>query len=229
MRKSLKALLLAAATAMPALAQDAPKVSILGDSYSTFENYLTPDTNAVWYVSGSRALRRTDVTRVEETWWWQLIEQKGWKLERNNSYSGATVCNTGYRGEDYTHESFVTRAANLGTPDVILVFGGTNDSWAGSPIGDFNYGPWAPDDLYSFRPAMACLLDTLKRMHPDAALFAISNDGLKTEITASMDSICRHYGVTMIQLEGIDKTNGHPNRAGMRSIAEQVGRAIDLH
>ena len=29
-----------------------PAVSILGDSYSTFENYLSCDSNAVWYLNG---------------------------------------------------------------------------------------------------------------------------------------------------------------------------------
>ncbi|MDO4757323.1 MAG: SGNH/GDSL hydrolase family protein, partial [Parabacteroides sp.] len=31
------------------LAQSAKSVSILGDSYSTFQGYMQPDTNVVWY------------------------------------------------------------------------------------------------------------------------------------------------------------------------------------
>ena len=48
-----------------------PTVSILGDSYSTFENYLACDSNEVWYFKGKQ--KRTDVTDVEQTWWHQLI------------------------------------------------------------------------------------------------------------------------------------------------------------
>ena len=42
-------------------------LSILGDSYSTFENYLQPDSNFVWYFQGKH--ENTDVTHVEQTWW----------------------------------------------------------------------------------------------------------------------------------------------------------------
>lgn len=49
-------------------------------------------------------------------------------MKRNNSYSGSTVCHTGYQKADYSDRSFATRMDNLGNPDVLLVFGGTNDS-----------------------------------------------------------------------------------------------------
>ena len=47
-----------------------------------------------------------------------------------NSYSGSTICNTGYRDEDYSDRSFINRTTLLGNPDIILICGGTNDSWA---------------------------------------------------------------------------------------------------
>mgnify|MGYP000294813429 CR=1 FL=1 len=45
-------------------------------------------------------------------------------LEKNNSFSGSTICNTGYSKEDYTFCSFITRMKNLGSPDMILIFVG---------------------------------------------------------------------------------------------------------
>lgn len=226
MRKLFAVIAFALLLAIRATAGEPLRVSILGDSYSTFAGYLAPDTNLVWYNATEADLKRTDVMRVEQTWWHQLLTRRGWTLERNNSYSGSTVCNTGYRGEDYTHESFVTRASNLGAPDAILVFGGTNDSWAGAPIGDYKFAQWTRDELYSFRPAMACLLDTLRTLYPKAAVTVISNDGLKPAITESMDSICRHYGVPMIQLRDISKRHGHPDQKGMRAIADQIDEAM---
>lgn len=211
----------AAACALSAMAQGKPSLSILGDSYSTFEGWLTPDTNLVWYTVPPDT-RRTDVKRVSETWWWQVLKRKGWKLEVNNSYSGSTICNTGYRDEDYTHESFVTRLANLGSPDVIIIFGGTNDSWAGSPLGEFKYEGIRRADLYTFRPAMAYMLSRLQELYPTAGLWFVSNDGLKESVTKSIHEICGHYGVQVIQLEGIDKKSGHPSVIGMQQIAEQV-------
>ena len=227
MKKTLFVLsFLIACTVNSAMAQKS-SVSILGDSYSTFEGYLTPDTMEIWYFAGSkRDARRTDVSKVSETWWMQLIKKKNWKLEVNNSWSGSTICYTGYRDEDYSNRSFVLRTAALGSPDIILIFGGTNDPWAGSPIGEYKYADWRRADLYTFRPAMACMLARIQERYPTADVYFISNDGLKPEITESMATICKHYGVPMIQLKGISKTAGHPNIEGMRQIAEQLDKAI---
>ncbi|MBR2034902.1 MAG: hypothetical protein IJ984_02505 [Prevotella sp.] len=208
------------------MAQAKPSVSILGNSYSTFEGYLTPDTMDIWYFEGAQDARRTDVKNVSETWWMQLIKKKNWKLEVNNSWSGSTICYTGYRDEDYGRRSFITRVPALGSPDIILIFGGTNDSWANAPIGEFKYSDWRRADLYTFRPAMACMLAKIKERYPTADVYVISNDGLKPEITGSMEQICKHYDVPMIQLHDISKTAGHPNVQGMMQIAEQLDREI---
>ena len=199
-----------------------PSVSILGDSYSTFPGWITPDTMELWYFGSKEDPKRTDVRKVSDTWWHQLIKMKGWKLERNNSWSGSTVCNTGYRDENATYKSFLTRMDNLGSPDVILIFGGTNDSWANSPIGEFMYGGCRMADLFYFRPAFGYMLDHMQERYPTATIYVISNSELKDEITQSMQTICDHYGIKMIQLQGIDKQNGHPNVKGMRQIAEQI-------
>ena len=197
------------------------KVSVLGDSYSTFYGCVTPETNICWYgVPGEK--KENDVTKVEETWWRLLVEKHGLQLERNNSFSGATICNTGYKQADFSDRSFITRMGNLGNPDVILIFGGTNDSWAGVPIGEFQYEGWTKADLYSFRPAFGYLLATLKQFYPAARIYNLTNTGLSEEVAASMDEICRHYGVTNIRLHDIDKQWGHPSVQGMKSICEQV-------
>jgi lysophospholipase L1-like esterase len=208
------------------MAQAKPSVSILGDSYSTFEGYLTPDTMDIWYFENKQDPRRTDVKSVGETWWMQLIKKKNWKLELNNSWSGSTICYTGYGDEDYRLRSFITRVPALGSPDIILIFGGTNDSWSNAPVGEYKYADWRRADLYTFRPAMACMLHKIKERYPTADVYFISNDGLKPEITESMAQICKHYDVPMIQLENISKTAGHPNVKGMTQIAEQLDKAI---
>ena len=214
------------AFALVGMAQSSrPSVTIFGDSYSTFEGYLTPDTMETWYFQ-DRDMNRTDVTQVRQTWWWQVIQRMGWKLERNNSWSGSTICNTGYNDADYTHRSFITRMTSLGSPDVILIFGGTNDAWSGAPVGEYMYSGWRRADLYTFRPALAYLLDGLQEHYPTAQLVFISNNDLKESITKSIHEICRHYGVQVIQLEGIEKQSGHPNQKGMTQIADQVVKAL---
>lgn len=208
-------------------AQRKEKVSILGDSYSTFYGYVTPDTNLCWYGVPAEK-RENDVKRVEETWWTLFVHDNGYQLERNNSYSGATVCNTGYKKADYSDRSFITRMDSLGNPDIILVFGGTNDSWAGAPIGKYQYSDWTKADLYSFRPAFCYLLDTLIKEHPDARIYNITNSELSEAITASMAEACRHYGIANICLHDIEKQWGHPSVQGMKSISKQVSACVVL-
>ena len=62
----------------PLFAQQHKSLSILGDSYSTFENYLQPDSNLVWYFQGPQ--KNTDVSNVEQTWWSLLLKKTGMKL-----------------------------------------------------------------------------------------------------------------------------------------------------
>ncbi len=202
------------------------KVSVLGDSYSTFYGYVTPDTNLCWYgVPGER--KENDVERIEEIWWHILVSEHGWQLERNNSYSGSTVCHTGYEKADYSDRSFITRMDNLGNPDILFVFGATNDSWAKAPIGDYQYAGWTKDDLYKFRPAFCRMMDYLTKHYPNTRIYHITNTELSDDVTESIAVICRHYGITNISLHDIDKQWGHPSVKGMRSISEQVWQMVE--
>ncbi len=200
------------------------RVTIFGDSYSTFEGHLTPSTNAVWYFLPPK--NKNDVSRVEETWWWQLTDRMGWTIDRVNSYSGSTICCTGYGGKDFTDRAFITRMSNLGEPDIILICGATNDSWCNAPIGEYKYGDWTKRDLFSFRPAMAKLCWGLRTHYPKAKLLFLLNSELKKEINESVETICAHYDIPMIALENVDKQDGHPSIAGMKAIADQVERWI---
>lgn len=205
-------------------AQEKLKVTIFGDSYSTFEGYLTPDTNEPWYWSADSPHRdkANDVTQVEQTWWWQVIDQMGWELEMNNSYSGSTVGYYGYQNENYQPRSFNTRVDNLGNPDVILSCCITNDSWTGEKVGNYKWANWTENDMWYFRPAMARLCSTIRQNYPMAKVYFILNTQLKEEHAESMRVICRHYGLPLIELHDIDKQDGHPSQQGMKAIAAQV-------
>lgn len=78
-------------TFMPLMAQVKQTVAVLGDSYSTFEGFI-PKGYATWY-SPTTPPETTDVNKVEQTWWWQVIKEGGYKMGNINSYSGATICN----------------------------------------------------------------------------------------------------------------------------------------
>ena len=228
MKKIIALCVLAASAAMSLSAGDKQSVSILGDSYSTFEGYIEPESNITWYYEPIRD-DRTDLRTVDQTWWHRFIKDNGYKLCKNNSYSGSTVCNRGYDGDDYTDRSFLTRCKDLGNPDVIFIFGGTNDSWAGVPIGEYKYEGQGKGDLYTFRPAIAKMMRMITERYPNVDIYYIINDGLKDEIVESINTVCKHYNVPTIQLAGIDKINGHPSIKGMGQISDQIKAYLAKH
>ena len=83
---------------------------ILGDSYSTFEDYI-PEGYTAYYKKAGRA--ETDVISVNQTCWHMLLEETDSTLVRNCSYSGTTICHTGYNGTDCKNISFVARFDKL--------------------------------------------------------------------------------------------------------------------
>lgn len=189
------------------------KVSILGDSYSTFDGWI-PEGNEPWYGETIG----NDVKDVKDTWWHRLIEDNGLVLELNNSWSGATICNTGYNGEDYTPRSFLTRSSDLGeNPDLIFVFGGTNDSWAGSPLGETD-----GTDMFTLRPAAIAMFKNIKESYPNALCVAIINTELSEDVENAVINACEIENVPYVKLEGIDKQYGHPSINGMKQISRQV-------
>lgn len=196
------------------------KVSILGDSYSTFKD-CNPEGYAPFYPND-----RNDVTDPSQTWWSLYIKANGYQLEENNSWGGTTVCTTGYGGWDTSKSSFLSRIDMLGNPDIIFVFGGTNDAWAHSPIGEYKYSDWTADDCKALRPALACLLDGLKKKYPEAVVYAILNSELQEEVNVSFREVCKHCDVQLIELYDIEKQNGHPSIKGMQSICQQIIDAI---
>ena len=196
------------------------KVSILGDSYSTFAGY-NPEGYAPFYPND-----RNDAVEVEQMWWDLYIKAMGYELEQNNSWGGTTICNTGYGGMDSSRSSFNSRVDMLGNPDIIFVFGGTNDAWAGSPVGEYKWADWTAEDCKHFRPAYACLLDGLQKKYPEAKIYSILNSELREDINESSREVCKHYGVQLIELYDIEKQNGHPSIKGMQSICDQLLAAI---
>ena len=207
-------------------AQSSKSVSVLGDSYSTFEGFLSPDTNFIWYYRAPQ--HKTDVMSATQTWWYKFIKESGYRLCKNNSFSGSTICNTGYGKTDYSDRSFITRMNNLGCPDIIFIFGATNDSWANAPIGEYKYEGWTKDELYTFRPAMAYMLDFMIARYPNVEIYFILNSGLKDVVNESVKTICKHYSIPCIELKDIDTISGHPSIKGMQQISEQIKSFIEV-
>lgn len=194
--------------------------SILGDSYSTYKGYVEPDTNYVWYAD--IPVNGTDVNSVDQTWWRQLAAKTGMRLIKNNSFSGSTICNRGYRGEDYKDRSFLTRLDKLGNPELIIVFGATNDTWANVPVeGE------TPDDMYALRPAMGRLLSEMKKLYPGSDIIFVLNDEIQGQQRKAVLEQCRANAVPCVELTLIDKISGHPSVAGMKKICDQIADFLE--
>ncbi len=204
-----------------AISAQTKKVSVLGDSYSTYKDII-PEGYATFYPDANN-----DVKEMEQTWWSLYIKAMGFELEKNDSWGGTTICNTGYFGMDATQNSFNARLGKLGNPDIIFVFGGTNDAWANSPIGEYQYADWTDADCKSFRPALACLLSGLQKQYANAKVYVILNSELKEDINVSFREICNHFNIQLIELHDIEKQNGHPSVAGMKAICNQLIESIE--
>lgn len=202
--------------------------SVLGDSYSAFKGYVDPETNDPW-----SDYEEIGVTGPEQMWWYQLAEETGWTMDKNNSFSGSLICN--HNVEYYAKHSFIRRMEGLGNPDVIFVFGGTNDAFKEAPLGDYVYADWTEDQLCMFRPGLAYLLDHLKQQHPKAAVYLLVDmdlcsggvdEAIRDSFIESMHQVAEHYGVTCIDLYKIHKKWWHPNAQGQQDIAKQVLKVV---
>ena len=104
------------------------KVSILGDSISTFSGWSDSSKGGAYYPRTD-----CDVTSVDQTWWHRLIYNymDTGVFEKNISAGNTTIVQntTGDSSAYWYGWDFGTRVQQLGLgdPDVIMVFGGTND------------------------------------------------------------------------------------------------------
>lgn len=209
-------LLLAVSVAVLAKDPQGPKkVSVLGDSYSALAGII-PEGYYAYYPS-----EPCEVVDQSQMWWQIVCDKCGFEIESVNAWSGSAVCYTRY-GEYNTTSAFISRTNLLGNPDIILICGGTNDSWGRSPIGDYKYRNWNDEELRCFRPSMAKLLKDLRKNYRKAQIIFVLNSDLSYDIDCSVLKICAKYKVQVVELHDIAKTNDHPNKEGMEQFADQV-------
>ncbi len=209
-------------------------VFILGDSYSTYDGCI-PEGYPPYYYPCTSA-ESGGVRSPEKTWWGALLAETNAALVMNNSWSGSTVCLTGYDNSYCPDSAFVNRIQTYlrdgqcggQTVDTVFVFGGTNDSWANSPLGEEKYADWTDADLRQFFPAFCFLQDYLKKQNPSVRVITLINCDLKEEVMQGMADICERFGTEYVVLKEIEKQNGHPNETGMLQIKEQILAAVKI-
>lgn len=198
------------------------RISILGDSVSTFAGITPPE--ALFYDAWRQ--EETGVTSPDDTWWMQVIQGMGGILGVNNSYAGSTVSG-GFMTSGTSEKRLRTLSAE-GEPDMILVAMGAND---------WGFGVHPQEFEYEYRR----MLQRMKRLYPRAEIWCATilrgKPVPEEEMFFNVDGvispniysdIIRRIGTEEavhladvsgyhMEYETIDGV--HPNREGMKMIA----------
>lgn len=143
------------------------RLSVIGDSISTFTGYTNPNAPTAYYPNTRAALRV-----VDQMYWKALAERNGMTIDTIDSYGGSTV-GTNWNGDvNYTPFTDESRLSRLGDPDFIIVEGGIND-FGGNPLGNYPTDN-AYSNMYEFRTSYAYLLHQLKTRYPYARIVCMS-------------------------------------------------------
>lgn len=238
------------------IAFDGLSLSILGDSISTYDDYI-PYGFAVYYPFDG------ELTDVSQTWWMKLLDDTGMELCSNGSSSGSTCVGDSlstnepkYGCSDFRISLLTGKQGKM--PDVIIVFMGTNDFLTMIPIGD-NDGTKLVEEgvIENFSDAYTMMLDKLESNYPAARIYcctlaqvgdwgtdtpfvAMTNGlGLTSEdYSKQIEIIAANKGIPVIDLYhcGIEidnlhetSTDGvHPTPVGMEYVEQAVLKSMGI-
>ncbi|MBQ5635567.1 MAG: hypothetical protein IIV10_04575, partial [Alistipes sp.] len=104
------------------LSAEPKRVSVIGDSISTFRGYI-PYGYSTYYPREDGSF-----LKVEDMYWHRLIytHMTNARLERNISYSGTCVTNSSTTADSYYAKRFIDQQG-VGDADIVIIHGGTND------------------------------------------------------------------------------------------------------
>lgn len=226
------------------------KISILGDSISTFNGYIVPGYS--YYYP------HDDVDAVEKTWWMQVINRGGLSLVADAAWSGSWVCYDSSVTEStiakvgYKNERVAGLASGSTTPDIIVVLMGTNDFSVGKALGTLDENTELPDvagDITQFRPAYAAMINNVRTTYPHAHVYCCTliqrykntdtaypikngNGDALALYNKTIVDVAAWMGCEIIRLDTVISLGEvaeltvdgflHPNAAGMKRIADKV-------
>ena len=223
------------------------RLSILGDSISTFVltsekvNGKAPEGCVTNYPGNVVQYQNSDVTSASLTWWGRVINHFGMELGINESWAGSCIAYNpdSTNGGKYTADNCLCSATRIGhlgengTPDIIIVFGGTNDinhHRAGSgntlryAVGemdaehnpyDFENFPMVTDTYYG---SITTMLLQIQHSYPNATILMLlpyfctythtSSGDIATpydqdEWSKAAINVCKYLGVEYLDLRTI--------------------------
>ena len=135
-------------------------VSIIGDSISTYFGF-TDFGYPVYYTAEQAQLN--GIQSVDDMWWKRVMDSIGGQLCVNNSYSGSLV--TGAVRSAACSEERCSGLANECSPDIVLIYIGTNDRGWGVCAGDDD-----DDGTDTFYGSYRTMLRRIKANYPQAKI-----------------------------------------------------------
>ena len=145
-------------------------LSILGDSISTFNDYIPVDYN-IYYPGNS------GIPMVEGTWWYQVLNATGMRLCSNASSANTNVTGNSVAADGSAPGCSFRRIMDLkgadGTsPDVIIIYMGVNDFARDIPLGSFQSPSIQTEGMQTtFSSAYELMLLKIKSLYPNASVY----------------------------------------------------------
>ena len=225
------------------------RISIIGDSISTFEGY-NPQGFNLFYNEEKK--HQSCVENVSDTWWQMLIDFLGAELLVNNSWSGSRVTKLPGRNELFPSgcSDERTNGLHLGIkkPDVILIYIGTND-WAYGALTGGETRIIEGDINELFYQAYHGMIDKVKKNYPQAEIFCFTlsstfmssnpkfsfphkHGGTHIEVynniikQVASSSGCRLVDLYSYRIPYDALDGSHPNRQGMLTLAIETIRSM---
>lgn len=244
MKKLFLLLLLLASTKASAENPDSLTFSVLGNSISTYYDYL-PAGYAIYY---SVDREKNYGIQVGDTWWMQLSRMSGLTFLANASWSGSRVaCDVLNSNAPFLSNHRVKALSRAGVPDFIFIAGGTND-WNQSkvPLGEYRTSNFT--DSVSFRGAYQRLLWKLTTWYPQTKVVCLSifprGNGVneknsqgwsQADANASIQYIAEQFGQYYIDCTSVPWSSNwsastldklHPTALGSTQLANHIYSAL---
>ena len=202
------------------------KVSILGDSISTFTGTMPSDYNIYYPESG-------DIPNDGQTWCVQLLANTGMVLCRNASSANTDVTGNSLALDGSAPGCSIRRIVDLkGTdgsnPDVIIIYMGINDFARSRTLGSFTSpGVQTEGEVMVFTDAYELMLQKIKALYPTASIYCCTllercdlngntgapavnlNGDTLADFNTQIKAIAKAYGASVIDFYncGINYTN----------------------
>ena len=191
-------------------------LSVMGDSISSHSKY---NSNA-YYSSSSMS--------VNKMWWQITADRLGMDIEKINAISGRRLTDTGV-GNTSAVESWY----NIGNPDVLICYIGTNDFLKGVDLGEFpsDINSTSKDDTDNITGAYVYMINKIRQSRPNTeiilctlprSLSSSKADYSIGTLNARIRTIANKFGLSYIDFASLSFGGVHPNANGQSQLAQKA-------